>query len=133
MKSMPFKLLLGLMSLNLLVSCAHGNGTKEDAGTVFNPLHAFVRIYQEDLDHFSAVRASECPMYPSCSEYSKQAAEQYGPFLGWMMSVDRLMRCGRDETRLSPKVYVKGRWKIYDPLENNSFWWAGNTVPQMER
>jgi len=38
------------------------------------------------------------------------------------MAMDRLMRCGRDEARLAPKVLIDGKWKIYDPLENNDVW-----------
>jgi len=39
------------------------------------------------------------------------------------MTCDRLMRCGRDELKLSPQVMVNGRWKCYDIVENNDFWW----------
>ena len=37
------------------------------------------------------------------------------------MSMDRLMRCGRDEVRLAPKIWVNGEWKIFDPVETNDF------------
>lgn len=40
------------------------------------------------------------------------------------MSMDRLIRCGRDETILSPGVFINGKWKTYDPLEQNDFWWS---------
>jgi len=43
---------------------------------------------------------------------------------GWVMSMDRLMRCGRDETKLSPEVFVDGKWKTYDPVGKNDFWWS---------
>lgn len=69
-------------------------------------------------------------MYPSDSEYSIQAIEKHGMFMGWIMSIDRLMRCGRDETRLAPAILVHGRKKTYDPVEGNDFWWyevAGKT------
>ena len=42
----------------------------------------------------------------------------------WLMTFDRLMRCGLDETRLSPEVLVKGDWKYIDTLEHNDFWWC---------
>jgi hypothetical protein len=35
------------------------------------------------------------------------------------MSMDRLMRCGRDETRTAPRILVHGKWKYYDPIESN--------------
>jgi hypothetical protein len=62
-------------------------------------------------------------MHPPCSEYSAQAFKKYGFAVGWMMTCDRLMRCGRDEMDLSPLVNINGQWKRYDPLNANTFWW----------
>ena len=53
-----------------------------------------------------------------------QAIEKHGFVKGWPMTLDRLMRCGRDEVTRVPQVYVDGTWKYYDPLENNDFWWS---------
>jgi hypothetical protein len=49
--------------------------------------------------------------------------EKHGFFMGWMMAWDRLYRCGRDELRLSSQIIVDGKYKCYDPVENNDFWW----------
>ena len=114
---------LCLVSLFFLFSCAHSGGTKEEPHRSLNPLKAMIDFYQGPLNHCSAVRSGECPMYPSCSEYSRQAFEKYGFFIGVMIASDRLMRCGRDEVRLSPVIYVEGKRKFYDPLENNTSWW----------
>ncbi len=63
-------------------------------------------------------------MYPSCSTYSLQCLKKHGFFIGWMMTYDRLMRCGRDELHLSTSIRIKGNtWKCYDPVKNNDFWW----------
>lgn len=62
-------------------------------------------------------------MYPSCSQYSMACLEKHGFFMGWMMAWDRLYRCGRDELRLSSQIIVDGKYKCYDPVENNDFWW----------
>ena len=43
--------------------------------------------------------------------------------MGWIMTVDRLIHEGKEETEVSPVVFSEGRWKIFDPLENNDFWW----------
>jgi len=43
--------------------------------------------------------------------------------MGWIMTVDRLIHEGEEEKKVSPVVYHRGRWKIYDPVENNDFWW----------
>ena len=82
-----------------------------------------IDFYQGPLNHCSAVRYGECPMYPSCSEYCKQAFEKYGFFVGAMIASDRLMRCGRDELKSAPLIFVNGKWKYYDPLERNTSWW----------
>jgi hypothetical protein len=60
-------------------------------------------------------------MYPSCSEYSRKAVARFGFAKGWVMSMDRMMRCGRDETRLAPIIWVNGKLKYYDPIEKNNF------------
>ena len=44
--------------------------------------------------------------------------------MGWIMTCDRLMRCGRDELRLSPAIRTDANiWKCHDPVKNNDFWW----------
>jgi len=63
-------------------------------------------------------------MYPSDSEYSLQSIQKHGMLVGWIMTMDRLMRCGRNETRFAPRVFINGKWKYYDPVENNDFWWS---------
>ena len=90
-----------------------------DAGSLL------IRLYRGPLNHLSAVRRGQCPMYPSDSQYSLLAIRKHGPLVGWMMAFDRLLRCGRDETRLVPPILVDGKWKYYDPVENNDFWWTG--------
>jgi hypothetical protein len=62
-------------------------------------------------------------MYPSCSNYSKQAIQKHGMIIGWMMTTDRLLRCGRDEMKLSPQIFISGRLNYYDPVEINDYWW----------
>jgi len=62
-------------------------------------------------------------MYPSCSEYSKQASEKYGFFIGAMIATDRVMRCGRDQPKSTPIIILDGKMKYYDPLEQNTSWW----------
>ena len=79
-----------------------------------------VEVYRENI---SPIDGKNCPMYPSCSEYSIQSVKKHGSLVGWIMTVDRLFRCGRDELRLAPQVMVNGQRRWYDPPENNDFWW----------
>jgi putative component of membrane protein insertase Oxa1/YidC/SpoIIIJ protein YidD len=89
-----------------------------------SPASQIIHLYQGPLNHLDSVRNGGCPMYPNCSAYGISAIEKHGPLVGWMMTFDRLMRCGLDETGLSPEVLVKGDWKYIDTLENNDFWWC---------
>ncbi len=104
------------------LGCAGTNG--KGGETVVDPLSGVIDFYRGPLNHLSAVRYGECPMYPSCSAYSRSAIQKHGMVIGWMMAHDRLMRCGRDEKRVAPKVFVNGKWKYYDPVEENDRWWS---------
>ena len=108
----------------LLLSCATTEGTGSGSAHDFNPLLALVEFYRGPLNHLSAVKKGHCPMYPSCSEYCMQCLRKHGFLMGWIMSCDRLMRCGRDEMTLSPMIPINGDLKCYDPVENNDAWWS---------
>jgi len=124
MKKTFVKSILFLILFSLIVSCSYSKSMQTDTGQEPDALSLMVRFYRGPLNHLSAVRYGECPMYPSDSEYSLQSIKKHGMFAGWIMSMDRLMRCGRDETKLSPKVLFNGKWKTYDPVEKNDFWWS---------
>ena len=71
----------------------------------------------------SRADGQRCPMTPSCSQYARQALEKHGFFTGWVLTSDRLLRCGRDEVRRAPRVRTEGGVRAYDPLDGNTFWW----------
>ena len=75
------------------------------------------------MNFVSRADGARCPMYPTCSHYARQAFAEKGLIMGWVLTSDRLLRCGRDETRLAPPVYVHGEPHAYDPLAANIFWW----------
>jgi putative component of membrane protein insertase Oxa1/YidC/SpoIIIJ protein YidD len=85
-----------------------------------------VGFYKETV---SRVDGDRCPSEPSCSEYSLQAFRKHGFFIGWVMTVDRLIHEGTEETKVSPVVFSGGKKKIYDPVENNDFWWHRSEKP----
>lgn len=96
-------------------SCkAPGKEDHANAGT------SLVRFYQKVI---SPIDGSDCPMYPSDSRYAVESFQKHGFFMGWIMTVDRLYRCGRDELKRSPTVKVAGQAKCFDPVDNNDFWW----------
>lgn len=82
--------------------------------------HPMIRFFQ---DHISPADGDRCPMTPSCSAYAARAAEKHGIVMGWIMACDRLVRCGRNETGISPHVRINGRDYTSDPVKNNDFWW----------
>jgi putative component of membrane protein insertase Oxa1/YidC/SpoIIIJ protein YidD len=113
-----------------VAACGHleeKHGCSVDA-TSHPPL--LLKIYEGPLNHLSAIRRGDCPMYPSCSEFSGQAIAKHGTVVGWMMTVDRLLRCGRDELDSAPRVFDGGRLKAFDSVENNDFWWASPSIKQ---
>jgi uncharacterized protein len=73
----------------------------------------------------SPVDGNRCPMYPSCAHYAKQSVRKHGLLAGWVMAMDRVARCGRDEKYVSPSRVTGRNRYIYDPVENNDFWWFG--------
>lgn len=79
-----------------------------------------IQFFQEYL---SGIDGDRCPMTPNCSTYCLTAIEKHGALLGYMMCADRLMRCGRDEVHIGKKLWSNGRFRTYDPVENNDFWW----------
>ncbi|MEW6669857.1 MAG: membrane protein insertion efficiency factor YidD [Thermodesulfobacteriota bacterium] len=98
-------------------------GAKGEAGSEspgFNLGASLVSLFR---DHLSAVDSDRCPSYPTCSSYSVEAFRKHGFVMGWLMTVDRLIHEGREETAVSPLIYSEGQWKIYDPVQNNDFWW----------
>ena len=111
-----------LLLAAVLCSCAVTPAPSGDRPAGF--LAAVLEIYRGPLNHLYAIRGGQCPMYPSCSQYSRQAVARHGLFIGTVMAADRLMRCGRDETRLAPTIRVDGQLKTYDPVTDNDFWWA---------
>ncbi|HDZ23026.1 MAG TPA: membrane protein insertion efficiency factor YidD [Desulfobacteraceae bacterium] len=96
------------------------SGPKTGGAESLNVGAWLVSLYR---DHLSRVDGDRCPSFPSCSSYSVQAFQKHGFIMGWMMTVDRLFHEGDEEKEVSPMVYDHGRMKIYDPVENNDFWW----------
>jgi len=114
-----------LLVLGLLILGSYGKAPAEpshppDETESFSPALWLVNLYRE---HVSPIDGDRCPSLPTCSSYSFQSFEKHGFFLGWMMTVDRLIHEGQEETRVSPLVYSDGQWKIFDPVRNNDFWW----------
>jgi len=81
-----------------------------------SPLTLFQRV-------ISRADGDRCPMAPTCSHYAETAFKHHHPVTAWILTCDRLLRCGHDEVRLAPKVWIDGRPRAFDPVAANTFWW----------
>jgi putative component of membrane protein insertase Oxa1/YidC/SpoIIIJ protein YidD len=123
MRNIPWTIFTGLVCLLLPL----GGTALADPPVTQAPGHreaepmmtAPVRLFQTYL---SGADGQRCPMHPSCSAYALQAMRRHGSMMGWIMTCDRLMRCGRDELRISPPVNTPQGVRCRDPLDNNDFW-----------
>lgn len=79
-----------------------------------------VRFFRE---YISPIDGDRCPMHPTCSAYAVESLRKHGPVLGWIMTCDRLLRCGGDEIARSPLVRINDKYYCDDPVENNDFWY----------
>lgn len=76
----------------------------------------FFRFYK---DFITPVDGDRCLMYPSCSEYSRQAFKKYGFIRGFIMTADRLTRCGSD-LYLYNTVRIEGNTFYSDTIDENT-------------
>ena len=115
-------LLLALISPGMVVMAMAGSPEppSQAAPTTSRREVTPLSLYQNIISRADGQR---CPMYPSDSHYARQAFKRYGRVVGWVLSLDRLLRCGHDETRRAPHVLIKGNVLTYDPLQANTFWW----------
>lgn len=95
---------------------------KKDEAAIITDGNPFLFPIQFFRQFLSGADGDRCSMVPSCSKYALDAIEKHGGITGWIMTCDRLMRCGRDEVRHSPSIGKNHRFFIYDPIENNDFW-----------
>lgn len=92
------------------------------------PLDQAVRLFQK---YISPIDGARCPMYPTCSAYSRQALRKHGPLLGVVMTADRLMHEG-DPIEQQEPIIKWGYKRFYDPLAYNDFW-LGKTEGRSQR
>ena len=93
--------------------------TSQIKKTTINPLKHLVGFYK---DYISPIDGSRCPMYPSCSQYSIECFEKHGLIIGWLMTCDRLFH-EADEMEQTPMILINNRFRFFDPVKNNDFWW----------
>jgi hypothetical protein len=127
----PFIILIFLISLT---AACYGGANDSFGPWEFNnsvrkeqvEVSSFSGHLLQDLEilwgYISSVDGDRCPMHPTCSAYSLQAIKKHGFPIGFMMTADRLIHEG-SEMDYAPLVRVGDRYKYYDPISNNDFWW----------
>ncbi len=81
-----------------------------------NPVKVTAELYLNFYQRYiSPINQEGCPMFPSCSEYSRQSIRKY-KFKGLLMTFDRLHRCGHD-THTYRTIYSNDKIYYYDPVE----------------
>lgn len=99
---------------------AHRDKLEQPAHPVAaTPFLWLLTFYQKVI---GPVNSGRCPMYPTCSQYSVQAIRKHGPFVGIVMTADRLIH-ERDEQEYAPLIKVGSRYRFEDAVRNNDFWW----------
>jgi uncharacterized protein len=83
------------------------------------PFIWLVTFYQKTIGY---VNQGRCDMYPTCSQYSIISIRKHGPAVGIMMTADRFIHEGSEKDYVR-KIKVGTRYRFYDPVENNDFWW----------
>ena len=63
-----------------------------------------------------------CEFYPTCSAYGKDALKKHGLVIGLAMANERVNRYHSPEGY--EIIYKFDRYYIYDPVENNDFWFV---------
>lgn len=91
----------------------------------------YIGFYQT---YISGIRGQECPMYPSCSNYGLKTFSETNFASAFIMTSDRLLRCGHDHSNYSLTLRKNGFKNLdypdYDkpPLElyysRNSYYFA---------
>jgi len=70
----------------------------------------YIRFYQK---HISGIRGFECPMYPSCSNFGLKVFREKNMASAFVMTSDRLMRCGHDHLKYH-RTFMNGGFKTLD-------------------
>ncbi|RME51823.1 MAG: membrane protein insertion efficiency factor YidD [Deltaproteobacteria bacterium] len=100
---------------------------KEPLTFLHYPLLWALTLYQKVI---SPADGATCRMYPTCSAYARDAIHAHGPFLGFVMAAERVMR-SHSEFDWYPLIEKFGHFYLYDPVSNNDFWFA--TPPRAEK
>ncbi len=76
----------------------------------------YIGFYQK---YISGIRGQECPMYPSCSNYGLKTFSETNFASAFVMTSDRLLRCGHDHNNYSLTLRNNGFKYLDYPAYDN--------------
>lgn len=85
-------------------------------------LDVYLRFFQRVISPVDGARSN---MYPTGSDYARQAFAKHGALVGVILTTERLMHEG-NEARVAPRIRKYGLWRIFDPVAANDWWWRGH-------
>ena len=104
------------------------NDTYSSASPLSFILERLLDFYQQII---SPGLNTNCPYCRSCSRYARKAVQEFGPFLGFIMAIDRLLRCNRTagdkyfitfrKDKEGKTIYPLKPCLIDEPAHNNIF------------
>lgn len=117
MLTLPRAIIYALVVAALSGAAVH----PESVTTEPYPFHRLVtsggiKLYQKLI---SPARGSSCPMHPHCSEYSHLVFRNRNPLQAYLMTADRLLRCGHDLDQYSSTA-VDGYLRYSDSVDDES-------------
>jgi uncharacterized protein len=77
---------------------------------------AALRLFQIWI---SPVDGPRCRLYPTCSEFARQAVRRYGLIVGFALTCGRLMRDNASAEGFYRRALIGGRIVLYDPPEDH--------------
>ncbi|MBN1880098.1 membrane protein insertion efficiency factor YidD [bacterium] len=95
-------------------------GSRRWDGYFKDLINGSVKIYGDVL---RPAVSSGCPSYPPCSQYMIDAVTERGFPLGLIIGLERLLH-EYGEMHSGTVITTPDGPRIYDPLENNTFWWS---------
>lgn len=66
-----------------------------------------------------------CPSFPSCSRYMAEAVREFGSVAGLILGLERLLH-ETGELDAGRIIMTPEGPRVFDPIENNTFWWKSN-------
>ncbi len=106
-------ILLTAFLFALVTMPVHSSAREKDLSEfLVSPVTGAAVLYRKWI---SPAKGFHCKMMPSDSAYMREAIHTAGPFMGLLMTADRLHRCGHDVSRY-PVVMTPSGPRLWDPV-----------------